>query len=1236
MSQQTRAIFLFLTIVAVMLVSAVGTTSVYADDGTPPPSPTEAVEVDPSSGGETEPAPTEPAVEPPAGEGEPVATEAPVTEPVATEPPVTEPVATEPPVTEPPAEPAPTEAPAVEEQQPAVTEEITILEQVPDDTTVTVLNAEGETQPLTTQESVDAILTGDPIWCPVVNGIPTPPGGAGCTQEFPSFTELLTFLEANQNELDYRQAGTIYVEMGTYQGNESSIDFNTYNFDTFKTYDLTVQGGWNTADNTTSATTNFNVPITIGSNTNLWIGSLTINNISISNVYNQTGLTLHSDEHVTLNNVEITKSLNGADLNATYDVSIENSKFLNNKKGGAKIKAGGLVQIINSSFNNNGSYGVEIDNEDEVFLDLVSASDNKGFGADIASTGFVAVRNSVFSGNVSYSGGCSHIAKGGYGLQIVTSDGANLKNVTAEKNYFFGAHVEAVKVDVLNSVFNKNLKGYGIEVLGTGNVKFDNVQANENYLFGAHVGAINAKILNSSFNMNGSGSLSNPTGYGLEVLSTGTEVTLENVHADKNQLFGANITAGDGAVVTIKKSFFDGNKSYYKSCNGGKNAQGSDLNKAPTCSGNDYNCKVTYHGYGLQVVTTGTVLLDTVSASENYVFGALLKGSYVSISGGTFNTNGTSDSKATEVGKGLEIISTGGSSLANVTTNNNQFFGTKIQDTGFVVISNGFFTGNRSGLEVVTDSGILLTGVEAKNNDLFGAHLDGNGVQISGFPQEDGSSLPSLFTNNKDGLQIESEGVVLLNAVTANDNKVSGATITAKGNVSINNSYFSGNFSYSSSCKGKTYSGYGLNVVSDNVVSLNNVTANKNYLYGAYVKGLQVFIFGTTKVEEDGTITYTTSFSNNGTSNRSDHIGQGLEVVSAGDVTLSTIAANGNQLFGAKVDAGGYVSVTNSTFNGNYSYYKSCSSWKNSQSGDLNKAPTCSGGQQCATIYDGYGIQVFTTGNIHMGDVTANKNYLFGAKLEGADVEIFNSTFSFNASPTETGKTPTGRGLEVKSTGDTLLEGVEASDNQLFGATIDAGGQVEITASIFSRNKYVISSSCKGNKTAGYGLKVIALNPDPELLITSLDGVEAIGNGAEGAILQSSSVSVENSQFENNGASGLSIIASGPVTLKSLQANGNKVNGVDVKGVCTNSVTVTGGEFVGNSKYGIKIVDAAYTLEDSPAFSNNGSGNVFQSGCITTPDTDDTDSSDSSNSDQGQWNWYWYWYSHSWHGHHHH
>jgi hypothetical protein len=382
-----------------------------------------------------------------------------------------------------------------------------------------------------------------------------------------------------------------------------------------------------------------------------------------------------------------------------------------------------------------------------------------------------------------------------------------------------------------------------------------------------------------------------------------------------------------------------------------------------------------------------------------------------------------------------------------------------------------------------------------------------------------------------------------------------------------------------------------LQVVTNGAINLFSVQAHDNYLYGAQLKGTDVNIGFS-------------SFNSNGTDVLSDHIGKGLEIESTGSgslVSLFEVTANDNQLFGAKVKADGLVLINNSVFSGNKSYtYSSCKG-KN---------------------YDGYGLQVVTTSDIYLDSVTANDNHLYGASLSGAYVEVSNSFFSFNSSGTD--KSPTGKGLEVNSSSDVLLRYVEANNNQLFGATIQADGQVKVLSSVFATNKYYTYSSCKGTKGAGYGLKVVAAGP---ITLGSDEndvdnrGVQAYDNGAEGAILQGeTTVNVSDSSFNNNGSTGLLITANDNVTLTNVIAMDNGGDGVNVTGMCTNEVSVYGSTFAKNSKYGIKVLKATYSPDGTQTFFNNGSGNVFQSssGCASSA------SSSGSSQSNGHWHgWHW-------------
>ena len=241
MSIKVRSSLLSLVIIAVLIFSAIGPTIVYADGGTATDTPpTETTTNDCASDGTSSKCPSETAAVDTAATPEDVATKIAAdasTEATATEEPAADTSAPGAEATEVPAteeaplrkklplqrrrRPQPKRCTISSEGAPA--EDTTVLTDVPADTTVQVVNADGQSEPLATQAAADAIATtSDPIWCPAVTGTGT--GANGCTQSFTSFTALLTFLSGNAS---YSGAGTIYVQQGAYQGGESSVTLIT-------------------------------------------------------------------------------------------------------------------------------------------------------------------------------------------------------------------------------------------------------------------------------------------------------------------------------------------------------------------------------------------------------------------------------------------------------------------------------------------------------------------------------------------------------------------------------------------------------------------------------------------------------------------------------------------------------------------------------------------------------------------------------------------------------------------------------------------------------------------------------------------------------------------------------------------------------------------------------------------------------------------------------------------------
>jgi hypothetical protein len=704
MVKLVRAFFLALTILAFLLFSTIGTTTVYADDGSETETPeTETTEEAPPADEEA------PVVEDEQAEENPVTD---VEQPTGDE---------EPPVDE-------TEVPAEESVEEATTEEPTqtILEQVPENTTVTVLNSEGETLPLASQESAEAIYSDyDPIWCPA-GQVPTP-GENGCTQSFSSFDELLTFLQTNETDTAYQQAGTIYIQQGDYLGGESEIDFNDYNFNQINNFDLTLQGGWDTTfdpdvnGDPTFTSTSFDVPIIIGSSTNPWAGSLTLNNISISGVTSQTGLTLHTTSTIDLEQVEVTNSQAGMDLNAGDEISLLDVNASNNQDYGARIQ-GDQVAIDTANFSNNGSaagpngYGLSVESLSLVALISVTADNNQTIGANIFAGDLVAIAQSAFRQN------------GEIGLNVETPGIIALNLVTADGNHEFGADLQGGEISVENS----------------------------------------------SFSNNGSGVETNPTGSGLMIVSS-DDVTLFNVTANDNQFYGADIQAQ--GFVFIQNAFFSGHQSVLP--------EGVDND---VCSG--YQVEVAdwvdfdFCGYGLKVVTPGDIFLDGVTGNFNNLWGAWLDGNNVSVYNSQFNNNVT-NSRTFVDDTGMLIFASGLVDIFRTEARENRLYGALIEAEGPVFITESFFTGNQGficldmwcnarehfgvGLVVTTPDSIFMWDTDVSDNNLFGAVLNGSQVVIEN----------STFNNNSmgDGLHINATGDVTLTGVTAVNNAGDGVEV---------------------------------------------------------------------------------------------------------------------------------------------------------------------------------------------------------------------------------------------------------------------------------------------------------------------------------------------------------------------------------------------------------------------------------------------------------------------------
>src|SRR5689334_11003907 len=256
-------IFVLLLIV-ILLANALNVQSVRADGETPtePPVATEVV-TEPPAAATSEPATATP---------EPV---------VATQ----EPVEASPVPEDPTASPAPvveTVPPATEEPEVEV-----VLSQAIENTDIVVLDEQGQAMVLGSQETANALVTSDPVWCPENVQVPTP-GANGCSPSYASIADLLAAMQSNP--LAFSQNGTIFLEQTTGAGfttplviDDSSASLGSA-YNTLNIFNLSIQGGWNPSTGSTSGQTAFSGSssyVQVGSLNNPWFGSLSINNIAV-------------------------------------------------------------------------------------------------------------------------------------------------------------------------------------------------------------------------------------------------------------------------------------------------------------------------------------------------------------------------------------------------------------------------------------------------------------------------------------------------------------------------------------------------------------------------------------------------------------------------------------------------------------------------------------------------------------------------------------------------------------------------------------------------------------------------------------------------------------------------------------------------------------------------------------------------------------------------------------------
>jgi hypothetical protein len=497
MKKNIRRLLYLTTIFAVLLMSAMPSYAVYADDGTEEDAPPEAPPITTPTETPAEDLPAAlPEQEAPANEGEP---ESPQPEMEAVDEPQSEEAAS-------PDESSPADDPV---------EVPEILEQVPEGTDLVVLNQEGTPEPLASQEAAEILVKGDPIWCPEGNAPEALTNG--CSPSYTTFGDLIS--ELSNITSTYSGNGVIWVAT-SYAGNDDAgIIFNGTNGNLTNLGDVSVVGGWSGISGNTIIDPSSPSVLDERLVFRNWTGAISVSNLAIQNTTqnspNLSSLRIITDGNISLNNVTVSGSVDGA------------GAFLNNCLDvGAGCTGTGDLSVLDSEFSNNFNNGLTIRSSGEILIEDVTAESNGRHGINLNTYNEAGANVTIKDTTVTFN------IENGIQANDVGGD-LTLKGVTASNNGFEGILINNTQ----------------------GNITGSNITTNENNNEGIEIDATRGDI--SLSNVNANDSINHE---GVDIHDTDGNLTLSSVTTENNNLEGIEVVNVDGSLglYCVKSSFNDG------------------------------------------------------------------------------------------------------------------------------------------------------------------------------------------------------------------------------------------------------------------------------------------------------------------------------------------------------------------------------------------------------------------------------------------------------------------------------------------------------------------------------------------------------------------------------------------------------------------------------------------------------------------------------------------------------
>jgi hypothetical protein len=940
-------------------------------------------------------------------------------------------------------------------------------------------------------------------------------------------------------------------------------------------------------------------------------GAITLNGVSASNNIAGGGAVLSAKTGIKITNGVFSNNVGGSGLafveNSAGPIVLD-SVFANNNtyENIYVYRTDGAVTMTNVEANgSNNAYGIYIDNCDyagalcqspvagAITLTNVNASNNKmtniyvngsgaitmtGITADYSDVGMgIAVDNhyakavspvtlSTAQANSASSQGVQILSRGAVTLNAITAGGAGSYGILVDNTYGTSA------VTILKTLGRTTVSGNGdkgIVIRTAGSLSIAGLDAAMNHNYGADIfstyGTGSVTIADSTF-LSQTVSLA----HGLSVSSNGA-ITLTNVQANANVGYGVTLYNTGSATpkpITLTNCTFvnntDGNGIYSKgnitltSVLAQGNNTSTHIISGMDLVNNGGNGTVTitksssdesYLGY--HILSNGAVLMDTVSASGNDTYGALIDNSTsatpavtVSIKKSLFDDNGSYGLNVSSLG--LITVNSTSASDNNVagsygaTLNNSTGTG-GVTMTGTATAWN-YFDGNANyGLNVLTSGAVNLNYLDAQGNGNVGVNISDTGTGAITITNINSSG------NNHSGLIVDGKG-----AITVTNPNISGNTDDLIG-VSLDNRDGTGGVTLQGTSatvlgylNGNTDGSTGTNVIIDTngavIVKYISISASHD-------EGLGINNASTGPTPSGAPVTLT------GVTVTGTTFGPGLEVISTGLVTMTGVTVNGNYGMGLIISNSSTlnrnVMLTNISANGN----------------------------------GGNNVTITSTGSVLVYGATAN------ASTSGVGLSVNNSAGTGSVTITNSGAITNNfsgnwqQGVYVNTRGAVTMNKVAAAGNR----------QTNIVVSNSSGTGSVTLSNISSDGSLTYGVDIVTSGA------VTITGLTASGNTSTGLRIQNATttanVTITNATTSGSAISnGIYISTPGFVTLTNVSAYSNFADGIRVENGSGLGVTLqNSGSLMNNcswnSGYGVVIFsNGPIKVVNTTATANTQSG----------------------------------------------